>query len=593
MLEAVPHRGPSTAYAALGRASVGAIHHQDAPDAAVGISDGLVVALAGAIDNAADLTTELDLPAVSDHGPESEAQRVVALIAGLYRKHGTRFPARLRGMFSGFVSDGESAFCFRDQLGHKPIFYRHDGKRFWAASEPKQVVAGAGLAREPDLDVIDRIYYRSLDDESPSALRGVERLPKMTGLEVSPERAVRTRYWFPERLLETGSYAPAELQERFDALMTNAMRRSFTGKDVLFLSGGIDSPALAAYGADLHVQVYGQPLAAISIVYPRYPSVDESRYVTMLAAHHGMPLHTYEQEGNAMADLPYWTALADTPYRAAALAQYSVEYLRAKSLGFDNLLTGEHAEFLMAIQWFTLDHYLSHGRYRAAWRELRQHRAKHRSWLEITRRAGRAMASDRLIRAADRLRGKRSRLVPDWVDAGVATEDEPIRVRDRWRHSQLGAFIGPGTSLEADEVCQAACGVTVRRPWTDVDLWELFLSLPAEQKFPDLGSKSLVRRLLRGRVPDEILDRTDKTVFDEAGRAGIDYDVLESLLTAPDHRIRGVDYGALAQLIRDRALTMLDYQWARDLANIHAFLLQWAPDRQEPIAASTSQGAPA
>ena len=44
----------------------------------------------------------------------------------------------------------------------------------------------------------------------------------------------------------------------------------------------------------------------------------------------------------------------------------------------------------------------------------------------------------------------------------------------------------------------------------------LFLSLPAEAKHPDSNYKGLVRRLLRGRVPDEILDRTQKTVFNDS-----------------------------------------------------------------------------
>ena len=35
-------------------------------------------------------------------------------------------------------------------------------------------------------------------------------------------------------------------------------------------------------------------------------------------------------------------------------------------------------------------------------------------------------------------------------------------------------------------------GVDVRRPFVDVDLWEFFLSLRAEVKFPDTRSKTLV-----------------------------------------------------------------------------------------------------
>jgi asparagine synthase (glutamine-hydrolysing) len=586
MLAAAPHRGPRTTVLSVGQCFLAARWSDAIPDAAVGVSSGVGIAFVGTLDNQKELAHELSRSR-SSAGP-TQPDDLVNVLADAYRQWGPGFPSRMRGVFAGIVTDGWTVYGFRDQLGHKPLFYRHDGRSFWVASEPKQVVAGAGFSREPDLDVVEATFYRSLDDLSPAALRGVERLPKMSGLVANRSSAQRQRYWFPERLLETGSYADVDLQERFDSLMGTAVRRSLTGRDVLFLSGGIDSPAIAAYGAPLHQETYGRPLPALTVVFPRYPSVDESRYASLLAAHYGMPLHMFEQEANASADFARWTALADTPFRAAALSQYEESNLHVRGLGLSNILTGEHAEFLTAIGWFTLDHYLSHGRVRSAWRELMAHRAKGRPWRNVLRRAGRAASSGYVINAVNRVTRHRSPLVPSWVDERHATSERPIPVRERWRRSQLGAFIGPGTSLEAEEICQAVCDVTIRRPWTDVDLWEFFLSLPAEQKFPDLQSKSLVRGLLRNRVPDVILDRTDKTVFDEAGLARIDYEVLELFLLHPSYQIRGVDYAALGSLIKEKKLTLLDYSWARDLANIHAFLGQWA----DPSAAARSARPP-
>ena len=133
----------------------------------------------------------------------------------------------------------------------------------------------------------------------------------------------------------------------------------------------------------------------------------------------------------------------------------------------------------------------------------------------------------------------------------------------------------PGISLEAEEVCQAVSGVEARRPWTDVDLWEFFLSLPAEQKFPDASQKGLVRDLLRGRVPNEILDRQDKTVFDAAALAQVDYATLRQYLVSPAHRIAGVDYERLATRLDSERLSVVELGWARNLATAHAFLAQW------------------
>jgi len=115
----------------------------------------------------------------------------------------------------------------------------------------------------------------------------------------------------------------------------------------------------------------------------------------------------------------------------------------------------------------------------------------------------------------------------------------------------------------------------VRRPFVDVDLWEFFLSLRAEVKFPDTRRKTLVRRSLRGRLPDELLDRRDKTVFGEHLLTHADYDLMRRYLVDPKHRIGGVDYARLAQRLEQGGFTLWEYCWARDLTSAHAFLDAW------------------
>jgi hypothetical protein len=46
-------------------------------------------------------------------------------------------------------------------------------------------------------------------------------------------------------------------------------------------------------------------------------------------------------------------------------------------------------------------------------------------------------------------------------------------------------------------------------------------------------------------------------------------------LIDPPHRLHGVDYDALADLLRSEALQRPDYHYARQLAGAHAFLAQW------------------
>jgi len=129
---------------------------------------------------------------------------------------------------------------------------------------------------------------------------------------------------------------------------------------------------------------------------------------------------------------------------------------------------------------------------------------------------------------------------------------------------------------EADAYSHAVHGVRPRRPWADVDLWEFFVSLPAEVKFPDHRMKGFVRTAFRDKVPNEILDRRDKTTTNEYFRSMcLDFEALRRWLTAPAYRVPGVDYALLAKELEREDMSLAHYLWARDLAAVHAFVDLW------------------
>ena len=553
-----------------GQCVLGVSDDEDLPDTTLEVADGLAVVFAGCLDNLASLIADLDLQPMPSAGSD-----LAAVLAALFRTDRERMPRRLRGVFAGAVTDGRTMVCFRDHVGYRPLFHRTDDSGFFAASEAKQVVAGAGIPREPNVESVTRVLFRNADDDTPSALRGVWRLPKSSSIVADGRQTTVTRYWSPESLIETARLGADEVAERFNELFGHAVRRALTGRDVVSLSGGIDSPAIAAYAAPIHFEQYGRPLNALTVVYPRYPSVDESAYVRPLAARLRLTLHEYEQTADMLSGIEHWVRLTDGPHSAAALDQYAEDYRHARQLGFRNVLSGEHAEYVTAMQWYLLDHLITHARWGAMRRQVALRRARGRSWPSIARLILGALAPDQLKELRSRFLANRPSSVPAWIDRRRVAARDPIAPWERWRRLQLAGFIGPGVSLEAEEVCQAVSGVRSRKPWTDVDLWEFFLGLPAEQKFPDLRSKGLVRNVLRGRVPDEILDRQDKTVFDEAALAAIDYATLKRWLIEPALRLDGVDYALLARRLEAGDLSIVEYGWARDLANVHAFLAQW------------------
>jgi asparagine synthase (glutamine-hydrolysing) len=239
------------------------------------------------------------------------------------------------------------------------------------------------------------------------------------------------------------------------------------------------------------------------------------------------------------------------------------------------VLSGELAEFVFDVPAYLLVHLLSHRRWAGLGRHLRARRASGTSSLALARQLAAVLVP---LRITARRWSDAAGMVPSWVDrrrANAAAVASLVPASKRWSKVQLSAFDGPGLTAEADEVCQNVCGVRARRPFADVDLWELFLSLPAETKYPTPERKALVRRLLRGRVPDEILDRRDKTLFDAAVQDAIDYPTIERWLAMSSYRLPGVDYDALFTKLDRRELALSELLWVKDLASVHAFLSQW------------------
>jgi asparagine synthase (glutamine-hydrolysing) len=432
------------------------------------------------------------------------------------------------------------------------------------------------------VDVLEAIYFREYDDETASPLRGVHRLPKATIIRAGSSRSFSRRYWKPASLIESAPHlSEDEAIDRFESLMAQATRRAFAGDDVVSLSGGIDSPAVAAFAAPQYLERYGRPLPALSALYPDQPSVDESEYIEEIASFLGMPLFTYDRTADPLGRVQEWAQLVDGPVPRLLLSDAEEHFAYAKKFGFRSMMTGEIAEFVFDMRRFLLAHLVRRGRVGPLLDHVRAQRGRGVGPFGVARQLAPAFAP-RSIQAwyMTRNAGPAAIRAPEWMDASRirrANADFAVPASDRWRRQQLMGFIGPGLTLEAAEICEDVCGVRTRRPWADVDLWEFFLSLPAELKHPSVQRKGLVRKMLRGKVPDVILDRQDKTVFDESIAARIDYPALRRWLISPGVRLRGIDYDMLAACLETEQLDVIGYQWARDLAQTHAFLALWEP----------------
>ena len=590
-LGAAPHRGILHELATVGSCTLGIARHDPDDHASLAVVDGQALALSGTVDNLADLRMLLgdrDVPVADDFTPAA------ALLAG-YRAFGDSLVLRLRGVFAITITDGSSVRCFRDHLGSGTVFYRDAGDHLWVASEAKQVVAGAGIRKEPDLDVLEALFYGYREDSMPTALTGVSRLPKASVVEADDIGSRVRRYWDPTNLVESGQIPRSELKSTFDHLMLQAVERTLRGDDIVALSGGIDSPTVAAFAAEVYQARSRGPFPAFSMVFPDYPSADESTYIAEVVERFGMSLHTYQPPLGAqtLTALDRWTALTDGPWMGWWEPGMDEDrYQRLRSLGLRNLLTGDFAEFDMALPYDIISHLVWKGRIGPLINQIRAQRRNGTRRSKVARQLASAFLPGTFFRW---YRGVR-RLwpIPDWIDPRrlIPTNVvERLSPWERWSHYQLAGFLGPGLPYEAYQIFNEAERISIRWPWADIDVWEFFLGLKAEVKFPGAQSKQLVRGFIRGRVPDSITDRKANTVLDEFVQRNFDYASLRHWIRRADFRMPGVDYAKLEARLDRGALRNYEYESIKDLAQVHAFLSLWQGSAApEPATADRRDG---
>jgi asparagine synthetase B (glutamine-hydrolysing) len=554
-----PHRGSQVATTRVGEVSIGVAASRRG-DSWLHRGPGWTIAVTGVID------------AVGPNDSPPDPARAIALAMD---RGGPMALGDIRGDFTCVATDGRRIVAARDHLGTDSLFVGTSGSVGVVMTEPKQVVAALDRSRRPNLDALVSVYFAQWEaaDDVPSVVEGVDRIPRAAIVEVTPGGWRRIgRVWNPEALMETSRLTVPEAVEAGWSVVTKAVNGMMVPRAAIGLSGGIDSTLIAAAAAA------GQhrPLCAVSAVFPHAPSVDESGHIHATAKSLDIDVTTYVPERGRLDGLDMWVDLIDGPTHGLAIGPIAEMNDVAAGAGFDTLLGGELAELVYDLREHAVSGMLVRGRLAAVTAHLRGLSARGVSPGSLIRLVGAGLVPSWAGLAYTR----RFRPAPDpatWLDRSFMPGldkrwalERPVG--RRWADIQLFFATGPTyPGLEISTMMGEVAGVRTRRPLTDRDVWEFFLSLPPEIKFPDANTKSLVRMILAGRAPDEVVWRTDKTVFDEDSLTRAEYPFLITRLN-DGFRLPGVDYPELIRKLESGPMTMWELSMVRTLVSIHSFV---------------------
>jgi len=226
--------------------------------------------------------------------------------------------ARLRGMFGlAYFQAGPTPTLLlaRDRFGIKPLYWHEDRGRVLFASEVTAIVRGGLVPDEASGEALARFLEWGSVPSPLTTVKDVRALPPGHILKISSRGARVERYWDLDGAVEAARRAAPRAAA--DAVVATRERleesvRLHLVSDVplgVFLSGGIDSSALAALAAEGRPQ----PLTTLSVAFEER-ALSEAAYARRMAARVGADHHeVLLRAPDVFADLSAFFAAMDQP----------------------------------------------------------------------------------------------------------------------------------------------------------------------------------------------------------------------------------------------------------------------------------------
>jgi asparagine synthase (glutamine-hydrolysing) len=423
---------------------------------------------------------------------------------------------RLNGMFAFAIwHDGEKQLTLvSDPFGEKPVYWCESRGQFVFASDIPAIVAVQPEQATPsDGAVAAFLASGLLPPIEESFFAGIKRLPGAHLLRRAGGRTEVERYWTPSRIDVPDRFedAAAELRE----LLRDSVRLRLRS-DVpvgTSLSGGIDSSAIVALCHDLAPE---HTRHAFTAGFPGFAR-DEQRYAETMASAAGVVEHHVVQPtaDELFADLETLVHDQQEPFQSLSIyAQWRV-MRTAHEAGVVVLLDGQGADELFGGYDGAAGYAIRSLPPGRAVRELRHGSLTLRDVALATFRGPLLRMAARRHRlyhaspyAGSEVRDQAATIDPPPPPVGNAYRPFARELLRQTFHTSL-----PGLLRYADRDSMAHSR-EVRLPFLDRRIAELALSLPPGFVYRDGRRKHVLREAMRGLVPDQILDRTDKVGFE-------------------------------------------------------------------------------
>lgn len=541
MRDTMLHRGPDgggiwiskDGRVGLGHRRLSIIDLSDSASQPMSNEDGSIwVTFNGEIYNHAEIRAELEKS--GNHRWKTDHSDTEVIIHA-FEQWGIDCLEKFRGMFAIALWDGRKneLWLIRDRIGIKPLYYSVHHGRITFASEIKALLQDPEQKREVHEDAFYH-YLSFLTTPAPQTLfDGIKKLPGGTWLRVSEDgRMQEYRYWDVwdhTRRLE--GVSEEEIAEMILAELRTAVKlRKVSDVPVgVFLSGGIDSSTNAA----LFSEGEGGPVKTFTIGYQgSYQTYqNEVHYARRMAQEVGAEYYERLLNIDDLIDfLPHMVHLQDEPiadpvcvpvYYVSKLARDNGVIVCQVGEGADELFWG-YPGWKTALQLQAYDN-LPVPRCFKKWglKGLELAGKQYSSYYEWLRRGSvgqpifwggaEAFTESQKNRVLSPRLKKQFQGLTSWEALKPIWQRFQNKAQDR---SYLNWMSYLDLNLRLPElllmrVDKMSMGVSLegRVPFLDHKLVELAMSIPEEVRTRNGELKHILKKSVRGLIPDELIDR--------------------------------------------------------------------------------------
>lgn len=463
-----------------------------------------------------------------------------------YMHYGQDVLEKLNGMFAFAIYDSEKkeVFAARDRFGVKPFYYYQSEEEFVFASEIPAILEVYGKKNcANEAAVFDYLAFNRTDQTEDTFFEGIKKLQHGHCIVIQGDE-VSISCWYDLRSRIYGQHIHSN-EIDFANLLEDAIRirlRSDVPVGVC-LSGGLDSSTIVSIVSER----LGCPdVNTFSAVYDSHCRADESEFINLLKVKLQNMRFVYPSYHSLLEDLKDFIACHAEPVPSTGpYAQYCTMRLAGHHVtvtldgqGADEELGGYH--YFYGLYYKSL---LKRLHLLTLFKEIVKYVTIHRSIYALQTFAYFLLPSKLRVKARVNERGYimsrfankfKESVISDNLYGSKSIQDALIN-HFEYKLEHL---------LKWDDRNSMKFSVESRTPFLDYRLVEYLLKTEDSAKIKDGYTKSLLRRSMKGLLPERIRLRRDKVGFatpEDVWFAEQEFrGLIESILDSESFRNRGI-----------------------------------------------------